>query len=343
MSNKALTSAKVLKNDEFYTTISEIEQELKNYIIQFKGKSVYCNCDDIMGSNFVRYFLTNFTTLGLKELIISGYSITPISKSVLGESSKAIITDTNGSLSSAQILSFVAAGIKGELSCVKVTPGSGDFRAPDNLELLQRCDIVVTNPPFSLFREYTNIIMSYNKKFLILGSLNAVGFKEIFPYIKDNRMWLGCRPLNKDMYFDIPRDRQQWLVANKSNGSAYKVVNGRVMGRLASACWFTNLDHVKRHQRLKLNKANIYKGHECEYPTYDNFDAISIDRVKDIPCDYYGVMGVPITFLGQYCPEQFELLGHEHDLNGTGYGGSLGQFEVGGVGKYKRILIRRLS
>ena len=218
---------------------------------------------------------------------------------------------------------------------------AGDFRSDMSIELLQQADIVVTNPPFSLFREYVAQLMQYGKQFLIIGNMNAITYKEIFPLLKDNKMWLGYKTLGSEMYFSVPDVYQSWLVENKKEGSAYKVIDNVIMGRMAAACWFTNLDHAKRHQMLPLDLGFTYTGHEADYPKYDNYDAINVDKVSEIPCDYMGVMGVPITFLDKYCPEQFVLIGHEHDLDGTGMGGDAGQFEVGGQGKYKRILIRK--
>lgn len=218
---------------------------------------------------------------------------------------------------------------------------AGDFRSDMSIELLQQADIVVTNPPFSLFREYVAQLMQYGKQFLIIGNMNAITYKEIFPLLKDNKMWLGYKTLGSEMYFSVPDVYQSWLVENKKEGSAYKVIDNVIMGRMAAACWFTNLDHAKRHQMLPLDLGFTYTGHEEDYPKYDNYDAINVDKVSQIPCDYMGVMGVPITFLDKYCPEQFVLIGHEHDLDGTGMGCDAGQFEVGGQGKYKRILIRQ--
>ena len=185
---------------------------------------------------------------------------------------------------------------------------AGDFRSDMCISLLRESDIVVTNPPFSLFREYVAQLMQYQKQFLILGNMNAITYKEIFPYLRNNELWLGYKSLNQDMYFDVPDGYRRWLVENKKEGSAYKIVGGKVMGRLASACWFTNIDHEKRHIMLPLDLGCTYYGHEDMYPRYDNYDAINVDKIADIPCDYDGVMGVPITFLDKYCPEQFDIV-----------------------------------
>lgn len=222
---------------------------------------------------------------------------------------------------------------------------AGDFRSDMCIELLQQADIVVTNPPFSLFREYVAQLMQYEKQFLIIGNMNAITYKEIFPLLKDNVMWIGCKSMNQDMYFAVPDERKKWLLANKKEGSAYKIINGVVMGRLASACWFTNLDHAKRHQMLPLDLGFTYEGHEDMYPRYDNYDAIEVSKVSQIPSDYEpcwykcpqsqncayaqsegkvdqalcekacnGQIGVPITFLDKHCPEQFEIVGADFDL-----------------------------
>ena len=218
---------------------------------------------------------------------------------------------------------------------------AGDFRSDMSIELLKQADIVVTNPPFSLFREYVAQLVEYGKEFLIIGNMNAITYKEIFPLLKDNQMWLGYKTLGSEMYFSVPDDYKSWLVENKKEGSAYKIIDAVVMGRMAAACWFTNIDHEKRHKMLRLELGYKYYGHEEDYPKYDNYNAINVDKVSQIPHDYMGVMGVPITFMDKYCPDQFEIIGHEHDLSGTGFGEDVGQFLICGVGKYKRILIRR--
>ena len=214
---------------------------------------------------------------------------------------------------------------------------AGDFRSDMSIELLKQADIVVTNPPFSLFREYVAQLMKYNKQFLIIGNINAITYKEIFPLLKENKMWIGYKSMNQDMYFNIPDKRKTWLLENKKEGSAYKIINDVVMGRLASACWFTNIDHAKRHQMLSLDLKFTYKGHENIYLKYDNYNAINVDKVNQIPCDYMDVMGVPITFLDKYCPEQFEIVGNEYTLNidrGRGY--------IQGKRMYSRLFVRRL-
>lgn len=297
--NTNLHSAKKAKNDEFYTQKDDIEAELQHYAEHFRGKVVYCNCDDPESSEFWKFFVRVFDEWGLKKLTATHY-------------------EPNGAN-----FSYKLDAVSGETSAVIITPlpCDGDFRSAACIKLLEEADIVVTNPPFSLFREYVAQLMEYGKKFLIIGNMNAITYKEIFPLIKDNRLWLGYRSLNRDMYFAVPPERQKWLAENKKEGSAYKVIDGVVMGRLASACWFTNLDHARRHEPLDL-RGNKYYGSEDLYPRYDNYDAINVDSVEGtstkpgIPGDYGGVMGVPITFLGKYCPEQFEIVVFRHGDDG---------------------------
>ena len=188
---------------------------------------------------------------------------------------------------------------------------AGDFRSAECIELLKQADIVVTNPPFSLFREYVAQLIAYDKKFLIIGNKNAITYKEIFPLIKENRIWVGFQPMSVDMLFDIPKEQQEELLKNSKNGSKYRIVNGVVKGRSASI-WFTNIEHSKRHEELPLYK----RYNPEEYPKYDNYDAINVDKVNEIPCDYYGVMGVPITFLDKYNPEQFEIVEFRKGIDG---------------------------
>ena len=252
-SNENLKKAKAAKNDEFYTRLEDIEKELKHYTEHFKGKVVYCNCDDANRSNFFKYFSTNFQKLGLKKLITSGLK-------------------DNGT--------GVVAIQKGD--DIDIYDGNGDFRSEECIEFLKEADIVVTNPPFSLFREYVAQLMQYGKKFLIIGNMNAITYKEIFPYIKNNELWLGT-----------------------TNPNEYFLPNGEITKSVAGLCrWFTNLEHKKRNEELIL-----YKHYNpTEYPKYDNYNAIEVGKVAEIPMDYEGVMGVPISFLDKYCPNQFEII-----------------------------------
>ena len=320
MANSSLHAAKDAKNDEFYTRLEDINEEMNHYEDKFRDKIVFCNCDDPKWSNFWRYFHLNFEYLGLKKLITTHYEP--------DEVQSYMIEYTGGNDEDFE------EGV--------ITPltQNGDFRSPECLALLDEADIVVTNPPFSLFREYINVLVEHNKQFLIIGSFNNITYKDVFPLIKDNKVWLGCRSLSREMYFDVPDDRKDWLIKNKKEGSAYKIVNGVVMGRLASACWYTNLDHKKRHDILDTpylysKKDTLYPD---LYPMYDNYDIINVDKIKEIPMDYNGVMGVPITYIGIHNPSQFEILGIANSARWIGYEcfTLLDEKKV-----YNRLLIRR--
>ena len=310
MANTNLHTAKSIKDDEFYTQLEDIEDELGHYIDKFHNKVILCNCDDPTKSNFWKYFHINFERLGLKKLISTHFEIANT------HSYKIEYTGGNDH--------DIMAGTVTQLN------GNGDFRSSECVELIKSCDIVVTNPPFSLFREYITFLMKYDKKFIILGNMNAITYKEVFPFIQDDKIWLGCRSLSKDMYFNVPENKKAWLVKNKKEGSAYKIINGVVMGRLASCCWFTNLNHSKKHELIKLTRqynSNLY-------PKYDNCNAIEVSKTVDIPIDYDGVMGVPITFLDKYNPEQFEIVRFRKGDDGK-------DLCVNGKCPYFRILIKR--
>lgn len=290
MANTSLHAAKDAKFDEFYTRMEDINEEMNHYEDKFRGKTIFCNCDDPTWSNFWRYFHLNFEYLGLKKLIATHYEP--------GEVQTYKMEYTGGDDENFE------AGIKTNLQ------QNGDFRSNECLTLLEEADICVTNPPFSLFRPFLSCLMEHNKQFIIIGNMNAITYKEVFPLLKENIIWLGCRNMSRDMYFDVPDERKKWLLENKKEGSAYKIVNGTVMGRLASACWFTNIDHQKRHQTLETSymfskRDTLYPD---LYPKYDNYNAIDINRINEIPMDYDGVMGVPITFLDKYNPDQFEII-----------------------------------
>lgn len=265
--NKNLSKAKKNKNDEFYTQLIDIKKELENYKTQFKHKIVYCNCDND-SSNFWNYFYINFTRLGLKKLVATHYS------------------------EQLPAYKLVYDGI----DIIRTTLiENGDFRSPESIELLEESDIVCTNPPFSLFREYVEQLMGYGKQFIIMGNNNAITYKEIFPLIKHNKMWLGYQA-NKTMNFAFPDSYEKWNYIGK---------DGVKYGNIPAISWFTNMEVSKRHENIILYK----EYNEIDYPKYDNYDAINVDKVKDIPCDYYGVIGVPITFLTKYNSEQFEIIG----------------------------------
>ena len=325
--NTNLTDAKKAKNDEFYTQIEDIEKELKNYKDFFRGKKVLCNCNDgkLNGtwSAFAQYFSMNFEHLGLEKLTCVSYN----------ENAHGVkyvyCGDKNGN--------HIADDTEWELSELK---GHGDFSDEEGCQLMQECDVVVTNPPFSLFRDFVAQLMEYNKKFLIIGNMNAITYKEIFPLIKDNKLWSGCKSLNTDMYFHLNKEYREEVVKEKKEGSAWKMIDDEVMGRLGNAMWFTNMSHSKRNLPLDLYK----KYNSNDYPKYDNYDAINVNKTSDIPMDYNDVMGVPITFLDKYCPTQFEIVG----LMSGGKGENLtngndgrAKFYVNGKGVYARILIRR--
>lgn len=346
--NSSLCSAKKAKNDEFYTQYSDIETEMNSYVKYnssvFRDKTVLLPCDDPERSNFTKYFVANFERFGLKKLISTSYAQNAVNKQMtLFDSGKL---DTHGKLFT---LTRDKGGSGGGIDEYRVSgylEGDGDFRSAEVKKLRDEADIIITNPPFSLFREFLAWIMEAGKQFVILGNMNAITYKEVFPLLKSNKIWLGYKSLNQDMYFDVPNECKEWLLANKKEGSAYKIIDGVVMGRQASGCWFTNLDHGKRHQplqldtmahNLKFNK-KLRKKFEndygkIEYPRYDNYDAIEVPITECIPSDYDGVMGVPITFMDKYNPEQFEIIKFRK-------GNDDKDLSVNGKCPYFRILIR---
>lgn len=312
--NTSLRKADKAKNDEFYTQLADIELELKHYRKHFAGKTIFCNCDDPYESNFFKYFAMNFNYLGLKKLVATCYMGSP----VVGEQFEQLsifdilpseentpkrfpykieiteVIDINGD--GAVDLTDVEYLLRNKNNVMTLLDGDGDFRSSECVEILKQADVVVTNPPFSLFREYIGQLMEYDKKFLVIGSQNAITYKEIFPLLKENRMWLGYRC--GDMAFTVPeyyeeRETRFWI---DDNGQKWR--------SLGNICWFTNLDHKKRHEELELYKRYSPE----EYPRYDNYNAINVDKTADIPEDYYEEMGVPITFLDKYNPDQFEII-----------------------------------
>lgn len=333
--NKSLHAANRAKNDEFYTELADIDKELRHYKHHFKNKTVYCNCDDPRVSNFFHYFSHNFETLGLKKLMATCYKSQAADLFSQNDSEEAVYLIYEGDKNGNRVP---------DQSEIQVLPlqGDGDFRSEECIALLKQADIVVTNPPFSLFREYVAQLVEYGKKFLIIGNKNAITYKEIFPLIKDDKMWLGVTPMGTDMLFGVPDHYAETLVQTKKSGSSYRIIDGEVKAR-AQACWFTNLDHDKRHEELILYKRYTPE----EYPHYDNYDAIEVSKVAEIPCNFDGVMGVPITFLDKYNPEQFELI-WTSDRGGDGQLEDLklshSRYDapvVQGKGLYKRIFIKR--
>ena len=342
--HRTLNQAKQQKRDEFYTQLVDIENELRHYKAQFADKTVYCNCDDPYESNFFRFFAANFNTWKLKKLIATSYDGSLISGEQLGFEHINGMAARDGEDSTAHkieitsVADFDGDGAVG-LSDVKllleqndntITPliGNGDFRSPECVALLDDADIVVTNPPFSLFREYIAQLVGHDKQFLILGDQNAITYKEIIALIKEGRVWLGVDN-GGTKWFRVPMDYDIKTESRKKIENGIKYIS---MGRVG---WFTNLNHKKRHEKLPL-----YRNYTPEeYPAYDNYDAINVDRVADIPDDYDGVMGVPITFLDKHNPDQFEIVDQDacripgHDNYHRGY--------VDGRCLYLRLYIKR--
>ena len=339
--NKSLRQAKKAKQDEFYTQLSDIEAELNHYKNHFKGKVVYCNCDDPRISNFFHYFSYKFEALGLKRLITTCYKNQNLNLFSNHDADKAISLEYTGDKNKNKVPDLDEIGIRH-------LKGDGDFRSQECIELLKQSDIVVTNPPFSLFREYVAQLVEYDKKFVIIGNKNAITYKEIFKLIKENKMWVGNTPMGVDLLFDVPQDFAQALLANKKDGAAYRLVDGVVKGR-SQSIWFTNLDIQKRHEELILYKT--YQGHEADYPQYDNYDAIEVSKTKEIPKDFDGAMGVPITFMDKYNPEQFEIVGSDYwvkegflpEIIKTDWKGKIDRGYIGGKRMYARLLIKKRS
>lgn len=292
MANKNLNAAKEAKKDEFYTQLEDINNELRHYREHFRGKTVLCNCDDPRVSNFFTYFAYNFEFLGLKRLITTCYKNQNADLFSQHQSEKAVYLIYEGDKNGNNIPDPEEIGIH-------PLKGDGDFRSRECIELLKQADIVVTNPPFSLFREYVAQLIEYDKKFLIIGNVNANTTKEIFPLIKDNRMWMGASIHSGDRKFWVPDDYEL-------NAAGCGIdETGRKYIRVKGVRWFTNLDYKERHENLIL-----YKSYSSEfYPKYDNFEAIEVGKTEEIPCNYNGVMGVPVTFLDKYNPDQFEIIG----------------------------------
>ena len=317
--NTNLTDAKKAKNDEFYTRIEDIEKELKHYKDFFRGKVVFCNCGDAIHHNFGKYFSMNFEHLGLKKLICTSFEMDGSHGKVAiyeGNKNGNYITDSD------------------EWTTYKLE-GNGDFRSAECVELLKQSDVVVTNPPFSLFRDFVAQLIKYDKKFLIIGNMNAITYKEIFPLIKDNKIWLGVSIKSGDRKFYVPDN----YPLNASGCGIDE--NGKRFIRVKGVRWFTNIEDANCNLPLDLYK----KYNPKDYPKYDNYDAINVNKTKDIPMDYDGVMGVPITFLDKYCPTQFEIVGLTSSSRECTYGQLIGNATtramIGGKKIYARILIRR--
>ncbi|WP_205518112.1 adenine-specific methyltransferase EcoRI family protein [Sphingorhabdus sp. Alg239-R122] len=380
--NQGLGAAKVAKKDEFYTQYVDIQKEVEAYLEfdldAFRGKIVYCNCDDPFESNFFKYFAANFNRLGLKKLISTSYDGSPVAgvQLTLDEYNR-----TNGKRQKPKAIAIEIEEVKDlngdgatDIEDVRLfleqnphhrtnLAEGGDFRSSECVELLKQADIVVTNPPFSLFREYVALLVRHKKKLLIIGNTNSITYKEIFPLIKANKLWLGCTNFNVGMFFEVPDDWENFHHIDEQTG--------KKIARVSTSCWYTNIDHGRRHEPLSLmtmadnlRYSKNLKG-KSAYDRYDNYDAIEIGFYKDIPSDYDGIMGVPITFINKYNPDQFEIVGTTesndpdnpfrtrvytskecrdayqkrfgksgvYDLNASGV--------VNGVKVFKRVLIRR--
>lgn len=340
--NQNLHKANKAKQDEFYTQLSDIENELKYYREYFKEKIVLCNCDDPYESNFFKYFVNSFNKLGLKKLIATCYDGSPIAGTQLSfedikvekyKEKKAYkieiteVKDENGD--GAIDITDVEYLIKNKNNILTMLKGNGDFNSNECIELLKQADIVVTNPPFSLFRDYVAQLMEYEKKFIIIGNINAITYKEVFPLIREDKIWIGCSIHSGDREFMVP---VQSIDMNKFTG---EIRNGKYFQRVMGVRWYTNLDYKERHEKLILYK-NYNKE---EYPKYDEYDAINVDHTKDIPCDYSGKIGVPISFMDKYNPEQFEILGLDRYIeDNPNYGR---RFKINGKETYARIIIKK--
>lgn len=338
--DRDLRTAQINKKDEFYTQFTDIEKELKYYKNHFKGKVVFCNCDDPFESNFFKYFALNFNHLKLKKLICTCYAGSTISgeqlslfdveplKDTIDEEKKpykVIINEVEDLNNDGTIdLVDVEMLLKNKKNVLTLLEGSGDFRSIECIELLKEADVVVTNPPFSLFREYVTQLIEYQKNFLIIGNVNAITYSEFFPLIKDNKVWMGASIHSGDREFRVPD-------SYPLKAAGYRIdENGNKYIRVKGVRWFTNIDYRERHEELILYK----KYNPDEYPKYDNYDAINVNVTKEIPFDYDGYIGVPITFLDKYNPEQFEIIKFRKGDDGK-------DLVVNGKSPYFRIIIKR--
>lgn len=334
-----LVAAKRAKNDEFYTQLTDIEKELRHYRKHFRGKTVLCNCDDPFESNFFKFFVLNFKRLGLKKLIATCYDGSAVADYRNGKAKpyKAVVTTVHDTTEDGGIdMNDIKALFESGENELTELDGNGDFRSPECLALLDEADIVVTNPPFSLFREFLAWILEADKRFVIVGNQNAITYKEVFPLLKDNKMWLGSTAPKE---FIVPTEM-------KDRKNTYVREDGAIIAKFGNVCWFTNIDHGLCHQQLQLDtmahnlkfnkklKKKLEKDYgKLEYPHYDNYDAIEVPFTECIPSDYDGVMGVPITFMDKYNPDQFEIIKF-------GKGDDDKDLSVNGKCPYFRILIR---
>lgn len=324
--NKLLQKAKKSKSDEFYTQLCDIESELKYYKTHFKGKIVYCNCDDPRISNFFKYFATNYEELKIRKLLTSCYR--EQGGDLFGEKNQDsgfFFEYTNTSEEKSNL----------NQPEIKLFNGDGDFRSPESINLLKKSDIVVTNPPFSLFREYVEQLVKYDKKFLIIGNVNAITYKEIFKLIKENKAWLGINLGRGVSGFIVPEHYELYGTEARIDEAGNRIISPN------NCLWLTNLDTFKRHEDIFLTKK--YFGNEHKYPKYDNYDGINVNKTEDIPLDYEGVMGVPITFLHKFNPDQFELIKFRkgNDEKDLSINGKCPYFRI--LIKNKRLQIQSIS
>ena len=342
MARNNLTKAREAKKDEFYTQLSDIEKELRHYTEHFRDKVVFCNCDDPYESNFFKYFALNFKHLKLKKLIATCYNGSPVSGNELlfdfGNTTddpkkvayKVEISEVNDVNSDGTVnLADIQHLMQNDKNVISILKENGDFRSTECVELLKQSDIVVTNPPFSLFREYLAQLEKYNKQFLIIGNVNAITYKESFRLIRDGKMWLGASIHSGDREFQVPD-------SYPLNAAGCRVdEQGRKFIRVKGVRWFTNMDYKERHEDLIL-----YKNYTPEeYPYYDNYQIINVDKTSEIPLDYNGIMGVPITFLDKFNPDQFEILGIANSARFIGDFPCLTIINKKRI--YNRILIRK--
>lgn len=343
--NADLQNAAKAKKDEFYTQLPDIEAELKHYKEHFKGKKVLCNCDDPYESNFFKYFAMNFNYLGLAKLTATSYVDSPIAEGQLPlfeiqnlgvrkgagkkpyktEVTEVIDEDGDGAIN----LADVEYLLKNQRNALSLLQGEGDFRSQECIDLLKDADIVVTNPPFSLFREYIAQLVEYDKKFIIIGNVNAVTYKEVFKLFIKNQVWLGPSIHSGDREFRVPDNYPLEAAGSRVDENGVKYL------RIKGVRWFTNLDYEARHEKITLYR----RYNSDDYPHYDNYDAINVSKVAEIPDDYEGAMGVPITFLDKYNPEQFEIIGLDRYVEDNPSYGK--RFTLHGKETYARILIKR--
>lgn len=366
MANKNLSAAKRAKNDEFYTQYADIQKEINAYLDYnpdvFRDKTILLPCDDPEWSNFTKFFAQNFERFGIKKLISTSYACASKGPTACDDYCPTLFesgakqfnenkTKTNGKI-------FTLCRDKncnGHIDINdlewKYLDGDGDFRSNEIKKLRDTADIIITNPPFSLFREFLAWIMDGKKQFLIIGNKNCVTYKEVFPLIKANKIWIGTMPMGVDIMFSVPENVATEMIKYEKEGSKYRIINNQVFAR-ASGCWFTNIEHGRRHQPLQLMTMaeNIkYSKHkeirEKGYQKYDNYDAIEVPFTDAIPSDYGGVMGVPISFLDKYCPEQFKIVGwsrhNEYDMDGGYWLGGCNDATLNGTSVYRRILIQK--